>query len=161
MGMEAWDPAGGFTTPEPVRTCSRIMRRNQSCASRAVALLVIGFAACDGLGPEDVAGTYTLQSINGDPLPWIYYQVADVSIGITAGSMALNRDRTCSEGQTITETAAGVADHHVSTRECTYTLNGDAITVTFPSDGGASVSGSIVGSQLTLTIGGRIFVFRR
>ena len=131
------------------------------CHRVSLALLVLGFAACDGLGPEDVAGTYTLQSINGDPLPWIYYQVGDFGVGVTAGSMALNRDRTCSEGQTITETVAGVADYNVSTRECTYTLNGDAITVRFPSDGGASVSGSIVGSQLTLTIGGRIFVFRR
>ena len=126
-----------------------------------LAFLILGSTACNGIGPEDVAGTYTLRSVNGEPLPWIYYQLNDFSVGVTAGSMTLNQDRTCSEGQTITETLAGVPDLNVSMRECTYRLNGDAITVTYPSIGGVSVSGSIVGSQLTLTIQGSIFVFRR
>ena len=36
-----------------------------------LAFLVLGLVACgdDGVGPEDVAGTYTLESLDGEGLP--------------------------------------------------------------------------------------------
>ena len=41
-----------------------------------LAFLVFGLVACgdDGIRPEDIAGTYTLQTVNGEPFPFPTFQ---------------------------------------------------------------------------------------
>ena len=123
-----------------------------------LALLVLGLVACgdDVIGPEDIAGTYTLQSINGQSLPW----GPEAGVEITAGSITINKSMTCSRSLTGTATDGGTVVTVTDTEVCTCTFVNGVITFTWDSDGSTD-SGSIVGSQLTLTPDGDVLIFRK
>jgi len=123
-----------------------------------LALLVLGLVACgdDVIGPEDIAGTYTLQSINGQSLPW----GPETGVEITAGSITINQSMTCSRSITGTATNGGTVVTVTDTEVCTYTFVNGVITFTWDSDGSTD-SGSIVGSQLTVTVDGDVLIFRK
>ena len=123
-----------------------------------LAFLVFALVACgdngtgnDGTDEESITGTYTLQSADGDPLPWVFFQLGDDKIEVTAGNVILNADMSCTSTFTYTTTESGNVTTETETDECTYTINGGAIALTFPFVGGFTNSGSIVGSTLTIT----------
>ena len=126
-----------------------------------VACLVFGLVACgdDSVSPADVAGTYTLLSVDGEGLPAILSE--DESIGnlieVTAGSATLNQDLTCSLSFDLRETDQGTVTTDTLVSACTYTID-DGFRLT-PSGETFSLSGSILGSTLTIIDGGRVFVF--
>ena len=129
-----------------------------------LAFLVFGLVACgdDSTGLEDIAGTYTLQSIDGEGLPAVVSEIGDpVLEEVTAGIVILNEDGTCTSSFT---TRSEAEDGTVTTVEdpgvCNYTFNNGAITLTFPS-GPSTTNGSISGSTLTVTLGGTVFIFRK
>ena len=126
-----------------------------------LAVLIFGVTACggDGTGLENIAGLYTLETIDGDPLPVLLVEVGDNKIEVTAGSVTLNTDRTCSDSLTLEITEGGNVDSDVATDECTYTTDGRAITLTY-TDNTVSV-GTIIGSALTITDDAVAFLFRR
>ena len=123
--------------------------------------LALGLVACgdDGIGPEDVAGTYTLQTIDGNPPPWVTFQIGADKIEVTAGSVTLNADMTCSLSTTFRATLSGNITTNTETHVCTYTIIDGAITLTRPSATGAS--GSIIGSALTISDDEFVFVYRK
>ena len=128
-----------------------------------LAFLVLGLVACgdDVIGPEDIAGTYTLQSIDGQTLPWVILQVGNTySMEIMAGSITINQTMTCSRSITATLTDASTVVTITETDGCTYTFVNGAIMFTWDSDG-STESGAIVGSQLTLNAGGDILILRK
>ena len=123
-----------------------------------LAFLVFALVACgdngtgnDGTDEESITGTYTLQSIDGDPLPWVIFQVGADKEEVTAGNVILNADLSCPTTSTTRKTESGNVTTDTVTDECTYTINGGAITLTYPFVGGFTLSGSIVGSTLTIT----------
>ena len=126
-----------------------------------LAFLLFGVTACggDGTGLENVIGTYLLETADGDPLPWVLFQVGDDKIEVTAGSVTLNADRTCSDSLTLEITEGGNVDSDPETDECTYITNGQTITLTY-TDNTVSVS-TIIGSALTITDDGVAFTFRK
>ena len=111
-----------------------------------LAFLAFGLVACgdDGLGPEDVAGTYTLQSLDGEELPAGF---GIPGLEISAGSLTLNQDMTYSTSTTIVDTMGALVSQ--STSVGIYTLNSSGAFTLTPSQGDAA-SGSISGSTLTL-----------
>jgi hypothetical protein len=123
--------------------------------------LVFGLVGCgdDSVSPADVAGTYTLQSVDGVVLPAILSE--DESTGnlveVTAGSATLNQDLTCSLSLDLRETDEGTVTTDTLLQPCTYTIDG-GFTLT-PSGGTFALSGSIIGSTLTIIDGGLVFVF--
>ena len=123
-----------------------------------LAFLVLGLVACgdDVIGPEDIAGTYTLQSVNGQSLPW----VLEAGIEATAGSVTINQNMTCSRSLTATLTDGGTVVTVTNTDEGTYTFVNGAIMFAWDSDGSTD-SGSIVGSQLTLSADGDVLILRK
>jgi len=127
-----------------------------------LAFLIFGLTACggDGTGPESVIGMYILQTIDGDPLPWVLFQIGDDKIEVTAGSVTLNEDRTCSDSITLRSTVSEEVTTDTATDVCTYTTNSQAVTLSYPADNTVS-SGSIIGSALTITDDGIIFIFRK
>ncbi len=112
--------------------------------------LVFGMVGCgvDVTDPGSVSGTYTLRSINGVALP---VPTIHAGVNITAGSLILSQDLTCSISFTFTFTEGGT----VSTEPgaYTYALDSGSITLT-ASDSGGVTSGSISGSTITLTESG-------
>jgi hypothetical protein len=147
---EISDKAPACPQPE-LRRKSRMVRRV------FLALLVLGLVACgdDVIGPEDIAGTYTLQSVNGQSLPW-----GEAGLEVTAGSITINQSMTCSRSLTGTATDGGTVVTVTDTEVCTCTFVNGVITFTWDSDGSTD-SGSIVGSQLTVTVDGDVLIFRK
>ena len=66
-----------------------------------LALLVFGLVECGGspTEPEDVPGTYNLQTVNERSLPFLtFFEISGfIFHRITAWSITLNQDMTCSE----------------------------------------------------------------
>ena len=113
--------------------------------------LVLGQAACgdDGTGLESIAGTYTLQTIDGEALPWA---IPGLITEITAGSITLNQDMTCSFSSTSKETYNGIVDTNAVTQECSYTFDNGALAIILTMIPDNTLNGSISGSTLTLTL---------
>ena len=103
-----------------------------------------------------ITGTYTLQSVNGKSLPWVF----EAGIQYTAASVTLNQDMTCSRSITATVTEGGTVMTITIASQGIYTHTYGAVTVTWTDDGSAD-SGSIVGSKLTLTADGDVLIFQK
>ena len=126
-----------------------------------LAFLVFALVACgdDGTGPESVVGTYTLQTADGEGLPFVIEDNPTFLFELTAGSVTLNQDMTCTYSLTSRETRDGTATTGTSTDVCTYTLNNGALTLTIPVN--TTISGSISGSTLTLTSNFGVLVYEK
>ena len=123
-----------------------------------LASLVFGLVACGDspTEPEDVPGTYHLQTVNKRSLPF-----SDALFNsITAWSITLNQDMTCSESVTRRTLTLFTSPETTKTDVCTYTFDDGAITLTF-SGSGKILTGSMSGSSLTITDAGDVFVFRK
>ncbi len=151
----------------------------------AVALLT----ACDGdstgNGDASIFGTYTLQTFNGENLPVEAQGGPPFPPGVvfmfelTAGSVRLNSDDTCSASMTFRTTIDGtvtatesIATISISTADttdgtCTYSVTGTTIRVDMPgSDPPVTpalfiLTGSITGNTLTLVNEDDTFVFTK
>ena len=128
-----------------------------------LAFLVFGLVACDddSTGPEDIAGTYTLVTVDGEALPVVAEEIGTTYvIELTAGSATLHEDLTCSLGFTQRVTDNGTVTTGTSTTLCTYTLNDGALTLTLPPLND-TIDGSISGSTLTLNGNVGVLVYRK
>lgn len=131
----------------------------------AVALLT----ACDGDSTGNsgsIVGTYTLQTLNGMNLPVAPSSMppptppgAVLTFELTAGSVRLNSDDTCSLSLTFRTTIDGtVTATNTETDTCTYSVTGTTIRFDFP--GEAPVTGTISGNTITF-IDRDTFVFTK
>lgn len=131
----------------------------------AVALLT----ACDGDSTGNggsIVGTYTLQTLNGMNLPVAPSGLppptppgAVLTFELTAGSVRLNSDDTCSLSLTFRTTIDGtVTATNTETDTCTYSVTGTTIRFDFP--GGALITGIISGNTITF-IDRDTFVFTK
>ncbi len=123
----------------------------------AVALLT----ACDGDSTGNggsILGTYTLQTWNGENLPVQALGGPPFPPGVvfmfelTAGSVRLNSDDTCSLSLTFRTTIDGtVTATNTETDTCTYSVTGTTIRLIVDPQGFADlVTGTISGNTLTL-----------
>lgn len=115
-----------------------------------LALCALALAACGGgdksTGPGgSIAGTYTMQTVNGSAPPVTIFQVGTDKVEVTGGSVTMNADNTFSGVTSIRETSGGEA-LPVETFTCTgtYTRSGSAVTFTEPEtdDCGGSYPGT-------------------
>ena len=125
---------------------------------------IVGCGSVDVTDPGSVAGTYPLRTLNGDELPAVLLQVGTTFLlEITAGSLTLNADQTCSITLTLRETEDGTVTTAPETAVCTYTLNSGAIALDLTgSDFQDTLGGVISGSTITITDDeGEVFVFKK
>ena len=64
-------------------------------SSRVMVLLsaVLALACGEALGPGDIAGTYALQRVAGDPLPAVLYTTQTVVVRVFADTLRFTADR--------------------------------------------------------------------
>ncbi|CAN5705788.1 hypothetical protein BH23GEM1_BH23GEM1_00490 [soil metagenome] len=131
--------------------------------ARVAAVALLGWtAACSDGGvnePQTVAGTYTLQSVNGAPLPYVFFEGEGYKLEVTAGNYVLAAGGTFSSSVTFRETENGVATTSSETFSGRYAVSGSVITFTY-SDGDV-ITGTISGNTLQFTEDGETAVFVR
>ena len=104
-----------------------------------------------------VAGTWSLQSVNGSPLPFTYAQTANDKREVVSDVVTASSNGSYTEVLQIRETLNGVATTTTSTDAGTFTLNGTAVTLNGNLTG--ITTGALNGNTLTLTEQGFVWVF--
>ena len=118
--------------------------------------------AADVTDPSSgIAGTYTLQTVNGTSLPFVTFQLGNDKVEVTAGSAQLNSDNTYSYSITLTDTTAGTVTTTIDTGTGTYTVTGTTIQFSDPGDGSGAFTGSISGNTITVVVDGDTFGFTK
>jgi hypothetical protein len=129
-----------------------------------VTLLIALGTACssdDSTGPEtSVAGTWTLQTVNGFDLPYVVAQSGGDKVEVTADVLTVADGGAFTELTTIRVTTGGVATTQSVPDAGTYTVNGTAVTFHFQSDG-SSGTGTLTGNTLTVATQGVSLLYRK
>lgn len=129
----------------------------------AVAVLALS-AACggggdDGFDPISIAGTYNLQTIDGQAPPVVVYEEPAFKVEITSGNFIL-----AAGGSFTTTVVWRLTEDNVATTETesfpgTYTVNGS--TVTFNYSDGDTDTATLAGNTLTFNDAGTTAVFQK
>ena len=164
--LGATDATTKFASIEPHSLPKLPELKEQVTMIRRVFLtfLVFGMVGCGGVDvtdPGSVSGTYTLQTVNGDALPAVLFQDETTLLEVTAGSITLNQDRSCSTSMSLRQTQDGVVATETETGVCTYALDSGSITVTDSANPLTPTTGSLTGSSITVTDDGDVFVYQK
>lgn len=125
-----------------------------------VLLVVWGCGGDSPISPEEsVAGTYTLQTINGEGLPVLWYSETGYTEEVLSASERLNSDGTFSESFTWRVTTNGVGATVTETDAGTFTASGGTVHFTYAD--GLTMTGSVSGNTLTIIESGFSLVFQR
>ncbi len=111
-------------------------------------ILLFGVLGCgdDPVAPDITS--YTLVSIDGEPLPITVADNGTTRVQFTGGRINLDRDGTFSDRIELRFTTNGVEDEDSDTIGGTYTLNGTTIRFDYQGDGPV-VSGTLERATLT------------
>lgn len=139
-------------TPAPLLTAATAILVMAGCDSNPVASL------------PDITGTYTLVSVDGEPLPAILYEDDEIRFELVSGTLILSASDTYSEPVTlrVTDKVSDVSETAVETDTGSFTVT-SATSVTFTSSDPeiGSYTATISGNELTYTFGGSLVTYRR
>lgn len=112
-------------------------------------------AAADAAMLPDIAGSYTLVSINGTPLPFTVTHEGP-GIQVTSGTFTIRPDGTCA-----TVTAFVMPSGQAQSREvgATYTRDGSRLTMQW--QGAGVTTATIDGDTFTMDNEGQLFLYRK
>ena len=138
------------------------MRKLMTLALAATTVVLAACSGSDSTGPESIAGTYTLTTVNNGQLPFITTQSAAYKAEILASAITLKDDKTFSWTITGRETDAGGPVVSTDVLNGGYTLVGSVLTLL---DSGGSTTTTLTGDTITMVIDGSAgtftLVFRR
>jgi hypothetical protein len=104
-----------------------------------------------GGSTTSIAGTYSLRTISGQPLPYTYRTSGADTYQVVSGAITLATDNTWTETQTERQTIGGVVTSPSFSDNGTYSVTGSAITFTSVASGTPLTSQGTIGSgQITL-----------
>ena len=122
-------------------------------------------AACGGdsaTAPSStsIAGSYTLRTVNGAPLPVIVVQIGAYKIELLNETVVVVDGGTFTQQGSVRITEGGVVSTESYADAGTYTRNGTAVTFVFNSDG-SSGTGTVNGATITVVVDGFSLVYRK
>jgi hypothetical protein len=127
----------------------------------AVLLLL---ASCSESSTEpsyaSVAGTWTLQTVNGTALPFTLAEFGEDKVELLSETVVATSSGTFTQSGVIRLTTAGSVTTEPYNDSGTYTLQGSTIIFTFESDD-SSGSGNVDDDVVTVTYFGNTYVYRR
>jgi hypothetical protein len=137
-------------------------RRRIARTAVLLPLVTLAFAlvACgDSTGPSDssIAGTYSLSTVNGMPVPVTIFQIGDDKLEIATGTLTLGASNTFNLQIGLRYTEEGVVTTETDGTTGTYTRNGGSLV--FTAIGGETSSGSVSGNSVTMSEEGLVLVF--
>ena len=107
-----------------------------------------------------MAGRWTLQSINGTPLPWVVLQSGANKIEVTADVLTATGTGSFTQVTTVRNTLNGLVTTETRSDAGIYTLNGNAVTFVFNGNG-SSGTGVLNGNTLNVGVSGSAFIYRK
>ena len=124
-----------------------------------LAALIVTLVACGGdraTGPQSVAGSYTLQTVNGTSTPAAVDQSSTQRLDVTAGTIVLTADNKWSGSiglRIIDLTSGQVQDENsaVPFAGGTYTLSGSSLTLNDPTEG-LVFTGTVANGTMTVSV---------
>ena len=124
-----------------------------------VAAVTLVGSACgnDATAPEVVSGTYRLERVNGNVLPFLAEQSGSFRIDILSGSLIVRADRTFTGEIVSTQTNGQSVQTLTEQTGGTYTRTGS--TITFSETGSISYQGQVSATTLTAQRAGVTFTF--
>src|SRR3990170_7277128 len=136
--------------------------------NRMLPLFAAVIACTDSLAPRDVAGSYFLESINGQNLPVVIGPIPEETITVLSGGIALHEDGNAVTVERRREVSDNVPSENNYTFEQSFHLDGNRIRI-FPPPFCppnalalcVEIEGVITDSVLTLEIGPFIYLYRR
>jgi hypothetical protein len=128
------------------------------------AFLVLSFvlAACgsdSSTEPSSIVGTWTLQTINGSPLPFVVAQSGSDKEEVLSEVVTLSAGGTFTESSTLRLTVSGTVTTQSFPETGTYTVSGS--TLTLRSSDGSTGTATWSGNTLTGSAEGFVFVYKR
>lgn len=116
----------------------------------------------DSTGPTEasVAGTWTLQSINGTNLPFVFAQTGANKAEITADVLTVTSSGSFTQITTVRITENGQVTTQTVPDAGSYVLNGTNVTFQFQSDGSIG-TGTVSGGTLTVSTPGFSYIYKK
>jgi len=111
--------------------------------------------AVDASKLPDIAGSYTLVSINGTPLPFTVTHEGP-GIQVTSGTFTIRPDGTCASVTAFVMPSGQAQSREVS---ATYTRDGSKLTMQW--QGAGVTNGTIEGDTFTMDNEGQLFLYRK
>jgi len=130
----------------------------------AIGALVAATACGDSTSPEQaIAGVYPLATLNGQTVPFVFFQNEAGRVRVLAGSLSLRSDRSYTQTMNVESTfffAPELSRNNTNTENGTYIVEGT--TIVFNMANGPSYQGAIVpGRSVTYVFDGDAATFRR
>jgi len=126
---------------------TRHISRASLAATLVVAFLTLGCNAITAPSSA-LAGTYTLQTVNGGGLPYVTSVSATDTVQVTAGTIAIQSDSTFVTTLSSRYASPGVVTSSTRTQDGTWSATGTTIAFSY-TNGGAD-AGSVSGNVLTI-----------
>lgn len=124
----------------------------------------LAVTACGGdatsPGSASVAGSYALQTVNGDPLPYIVLQIGADKIEVLNETVTLLDGGTFTQQGSLRVTESGVVSVQSYVDAGSYVRTGTALAFEFNSDGSTG-TGTISGNTITVGVSGLSLVYRK
>jgi hypothetical protein len=131
--------------------------------SRVLLGLTLVAVACSGdstsPAANSIAGGYVLQSVNGDPLPFIVVQIGADKIEVLNETVTLSDGGTFTQQGSIRVTESGTVETDTYAEAGTYTRSGTALNLVF-SDGSAA-TGTVSSDNIIVALSGLSLVYRK
>lgn len=124
--------------------------------------LLLPLAACDGtdsVGPNPIAGSYALITLNGAALPATVTAAGPYRLEATSGELRLEGDGTFSISFSLRETTPDGVSSRTSASAGAYRL--DQTSLLLRTSEGQEFLGTIAGNTVTLVIAGGVYVFQK
>lgn len=135
--------------------------------TRFILACALALAACGGdngpTAPDAVtfAGSYTLQSINGQGLPYVYAQVGNNSVTIVTHHLTIADGGTWSETLNVRNSQNGVVTTQTIAAAGAWIRSGNQLALIDGSDNQTEYTGTFSTNRLNLDGGGLAFVFTK
>ena len=138
----------------------KLGRRFVLLALLGITLPVLGCGSHSATGPESFSGQYSLQTVNGAPLPFVEVQQGTSTIELLSDVFTVSEAGTFTELYTERTTVNGQVTTDSGTDKGTYTLKGVAVSFVYDSDG-TTLPGSLVNGVLTFSFSGVPLVYTK
>lgn len=121
---------------------------------RAVALMSIALSACTdaGTGVGRLTGTYTLRTIDGDPVPaTLAYTSPSDHVELIEGQIRLAGDGSYTDRTRVSETKRGVTTEYLDDTAGRWSVSGSELVLVNDASAARVTRGSIGDGRITIT----------